>query len=489
MTREVWEPDALQKRGVEHLIDSPAAGLLASPGLGKTSMTLRALVALKATGLLKGAIIFAPRRPAVMVWPQELDKWDFCSGLTYEVLSAERKRRAIHRKADVYITNYESIPWLTRGGNSSYMRALVRAGRINIIIYDELTKMKQHNSLRAAELRPWLKFFDYRWGLTGSFAAGGLESIYGQVQVLDGGATFGGHVTAFRRKYFLPVPGTREWVPKPLAEKQIMKAVAPMMLRLDDSHLELPKLRINDVRFDLPPKARRVYDELLRKGEVKLPNGRLVAAVNAGVLTSLLRQVATGFLYLPPIRVLDEELGYDVDPGGAEKEYYPLHTERYDAAANHLEELEGHQCLVGFIFIQELRDLFKYFKKEYPVIGGGGRSMKDADLIKMQNAWNARKIETLFGNPASVAHGLNLQGSGAEHVLLTSTPWGYERLDQFIRRLRRRGTQARKIVVTRLIARDTVDEAVIAKLRKGQRVQDAVHEYLKVHGAPGRLRK
>jgi SNF2 family DNA or RNA helicase len=68
----------------------------------------------------------------------------------------------------------------------------------------------------------------------------------------------------------------------------------------------------------------------------------------------------------------------------------------------------------------------------------------------------------LFGQPQSVAHGLNLQATARIVVWMTLT-WSLEDYEQFIQRIWRQG-QKRHVHVYRIVARGTIDEAVIEAL-------------------------
>jgi hypothetical protein len=78
--------------------------------------------------------------------------------------------------------------------------------------------------------------------------------------------------------------------------------------------------------------------------------------------------------------------------------------------------------------------------------------------------WEFDEIPLLCGHPASMGHGLNLQGSSARSVVWFSLPWSLELYNQMNARLfgghRRQGAS----VVHHILARDTVDEVIWAAL-------------------------
>ena len=88
-------------------------------------------------------------------------------------------------------------------------------------------------------------------------------------------------------------------------------------------------------------------------------------------------------------------------------------------------------------------------------------------------------MPVLLAHPQSAGHGLNLQGAG-HAVIWYSLTWSLEVYEQFIRRLWRQG-QRNNIVVHQIIARKTIDEAIVKALdRKDgtqQRLLNAIKEY------------
>ena len=106
-------------------------------------------------------------------------------------------------------------------------------------------------------------------------------------------------------------------------------------------------------------------------------------------------------------------------------------------------------------------------------------SAKKSDLIVDQ--WNRGELPYLFGHPASMAHGLNMQDGNAQHIIWHSLTWDYELYDQLIRRLRRSGNTAERVFVHHIVAKDTVDEAKMLAMRRKKNTQnnllDALKEY------------
>jgi len=104
----------------------------------------------------------------------------------------------------------------------------------------------------------------------------------------------------------------------------------------------------------------------------------------------------------------------------------------------------------------------------------------------MEDEWNENRVPLMFGQAQSISHGLNMQGGNADAIAMFSPMYDYDVYDQLIRRIRRSGNTSRRIVVTRFVARDTIDRLKILTLvRKGrqqQKFKDAMQRYKSERG-------
>lgn len=461
-----WKPHAYQKKAMKFLLSRPHAGLLLDPGLGKTSITLGAISVLKKEGLFKGALIVAPLRVANSVWPGEVRKWKEFNDLKVVVLHGKEKRERAKEEADIYVINFEGLPWLIEEG---YLEDMLEEGRVNMLVVDELSKMKHPKTKRFKLLKPWLKKFDRRIGLTGSPAANGLMDLFGQIYILDRGAALGEYITHYRANYFIPV-NDFTWKPRKGAEKIIYERIKDLVLRMDaEDYLELPAQVDNIIPVELPPKAAKIYKQLEEELLAEI-EGKTVSATTVATAVGKCKQVANGAVYIDRI---DEVTGERLS---SKKRWEKVHDEKIDALLDLIDEMQGQQLLVAYEYQHDLERLLKALPRGTPYIGGGV-SAKEA--MRLEREWNAGRIPILLGHPQSIGHGMNLQGSSASAICWFSLPWDYELYDQFNRRLRRQGNDTERIFVHHILAKDTVDFAIFAALRSKQRTQDALLDALK----------
>ena len=478
-----WTPHVYQKKAVKFLLEHACAALLLDPGLGKTSITLAAIRFLKKKGVINKVLLLAPLRVAHSVWPKEVEKWTDFKGLKVVVLHGPNKDELLKTEADVYVTNYESLDWLLAVKKTK--KVSVKTGKtittydvsvprfkkfgFDTLVIDELSKLKSTRSGRFKTLKTVLGTFSKRWGLTGSPAANGLMDLFGQCFCLDQGRTLGQYITHYQMEYFDKGQDGFSWVLREGSEDKIYKRLAPLALRMADTdYLDVPMVVENNIYIDLPDKTRRVYDQLEEDLITMLEEG-VVTASTAATASMKIRQVCSGGLYL------DAEVSQLVKAPKSARKWVNLHTEKVDALADLIDELQGSPLLVAYDFEHDLDRLMIKFGKDIPYIGGG---VSTARSNKLKTAWNRGELPVLFGHPKSIAHGLNLQEAGF-HVCWHSPTWNYEEYDQFIRRVKRQGNKSKKIFVHHILARDTIDEVMLEVLKVKRKGQNALFDALK----------
>jgi hypothetical protein len=165
------------------------------------------------------------------------------------------------------------------------------------------------------------------------------------------------------------------------------------------------------------------------------------------------------------------------------RKFAPIHDDKLDELDDLLEELNGQPfkelkgkvppggrpLLIAYEFqsdFERLRDRFGTVdkatgQKVLPYLGKGTSAKQESEWI---DAWNRNELPILAAHPASAGHGLNLQEGNAAHVLWFSPTWDLELWEQFIRRLRRSGNMAQRVICHIFVCRGTIDELKIAAL-------------------------
>ena len=462
-------------------------------GLGKTSICYAACKVLKNKGAFKGALVMAPLRPVYSVWPAERDKWKEFKDFSVGILHGDDKDDVLQEDHDIYVMNFEGIEWLFGQPEPDWKKIIdpyelerkkaaykaekakvkermrVLFSKVDTLIIDELSKMKHPDTKRFKAIKNYLGKFARRWGLTGSPAANGLMGLFGQCYVLDLGRALGPYITHYRNKYFYQTGfGGYEWELKEMADEQIYKAIKPLALRMEaEDYIKMPKIIPVPIYVDLPPKARKMYDEMEDELFATLESDEFVA-VNAASASTKCAQIANGALYKDKIDALTGI------PMKGKREWAEIHAAKLDAVQELIDELQGQPILMGYHFGHDLERVVKARGKNTPHMDVSPKVAEG--LIKR---WNKNDLEELWGHPASMGHGLNMQGGNAKHVGWFSIPWDYELYDQFIRRVRRQGNNSDTVFVYHIVARNTIDEAKMRTLHAKSTGQKALLDALK----------
>lgn len=476
---ERWTPHKYQETAISFLLERLSAALFMDPGLGKTSITYAAIKVLKNNDLHEGTLVVAPRRPAVMVWRQERDRWAEFQDISVGLVHGPHREATWEKDLDVYITTYEGLLWLIKTGR---LKKALRARKIRNIVFDELSKMKNTKTMRFKTVKALLRLFDRRWGLTGSPAANGLMDLFGECYTLDLGRALGQFITHYRFQYFTAYGDEMhpQYAPKPGAEDAIFERIKDLALRMDAAdHLKLPKLMTNDIVVDMPPEVAEKYEEFEQEFFLEL-DGETFTANGAAALSMKCRQLASGALYEDRV---DPFTGM---PRVGKRKYATLHDEKLDALEDLVDELNGQQLFVAYYFGHDMERIRARLGKDTPVLGGG---TPDKRALEYEEAWNRGWITTLLAHPSSVGYGLNMQRSSAGHIAIFSPTWNYEEYDQFIRRLLRQGNKALRIMLHRFASRNTVDEVVYAAMGRKGALQNRLHDALKAYRAAADARR
>lgn len=444
-------PHSYQRYCIDRVLTTPALGLLLDMGLGKTVITLTAVMDLKYNRFaINKVLVIAPKKVAESTWAKEKDKWDHLQLLRIStVLGSQAKRiKALNTPADIYVINRENITWLVEYYRNSWP--------FDMVIVDEFSSFKNHQAKRFKSLK-WVRPHIKRIvGLTGTPAPNGLLDLWAQVYLLDGGERLGKTITGFRERYFEPDQRNRDrvftYAPKDGADDKIQQLIGDICVSMKaEDYLELPDITYNTIPVNLDSKAQKSYDKLEEEMLLQV-DGATIDAGSAAVLTNKLLQLCNGAVY-------DEE-----------RNIVNIHDSKIEAFMELIEGLNGKPALVFYNFQHDRERLIKVLSKT---------SLRIRDLKTPQDEtdWNNRQIDILLAHPASAAYGLNLQ-QGGNHVIWFGLNWSLELYQQANKRLHRQG-QTEKVIIHHLAVVGGVDEDVAAALENKTNTQDQLMVALK----------
>ena len=452
-----FNPHDYQAYAINYIEEHPVAAVLLDMGLGKTSITLTAINNLLFDSFeVHRVLVIAPLRVARNTWTAEVDKWDHLQNLICSVVvgtEAERKA-ALMRPADVYIINRENIQWLIEDSGIPF--------NFDMIVIDELSSFKSYQAKRFRSLmkvRPLVKRIV---GLTGTPSGNGLMDLWAEFRVLDMGKRLGRTLTEYRLNYF--VPGKRNghvvfnWLPQKGAQDIISKRIKDICMSMKaKDYITLPKKISNIVKVNLPDTARKAYVQMMRDQVLAMGEPDQITALQAASVSNKLQQIANGSVYTD-----DQKVKH-------------IHDAKVEALQEIIDGSGGQPVLVFYSFRHDVGNI----KAAIPE----AEEFSDGDTLRR---WNEGRIPVLLAHPASVGYGLNMQAGG--HIIVWyGLTWSLEAYEQANARLYRQG-QSVPVIIHHIIAKDTVDEAIMNALRNKKKGQDVLMEAVKAMWYLTRLR-
>ena len=406
-----------QRHGVDWLCFLRDAGLGAvladDMGLGKT---LQALCALRGR-----ALIVCPRS-VVHNWADEIRR--FRPGLRHAIYHGPK--RALDRRADVTLTTYAVLRMDAE---------LLAAEAWDALVLDEAQAIKNPDS-QAARSAYALRA-DFRVALSGTPVENRLEELWSLLHFTNRGV-LGGRAD-FRDRYERPIAdGAAD------AAARLRQKVRPFVLRRLKREVapELPPRSESVLYCELEDSERDVY-EAVRAATHKEVVARL--AEGAGVLVALeallhLRQAACHPSLVPGQKA-------------ATSSKIARLLEALEEAAE-----DGHKALV-FSQWTSFLDLCE------PHLREAGIAFTRLDGSTRDRAGVVAAFQDAAGPPVMLlslkAGGVGLNLTAADHVFLLDPWWNPAVEDQAADRAHRIG-QERPVMVHRLVAKDTVEEGILA---------------------------
>ena len=449
--------------------------LAAFMGSGKTATCLHAFSEMRKRGTVRKALVVAPLKVSEYTWPGEILKWEFCRDLHFSVVTGtvEERQDALDEEYDVLVVNRENLVWLIKEMD------LEKTCPFDVLIYDEASRLKSGSmfttqvkrkdgtrSERKASpfsilARVAVKF-NYIWELSGTPAPNGVVDLWGPMYVLDHGRRLGTTKSAFEKRWFQRNNFTNKVEPLPGAEEQIVDQIKDVFFYLKESdYRDMLPVHVLDRYVSLNKEDMLSYRRFVKTLVLEEHD---IEAVNRGVLTGKLLQYANGSVY-------DSE--DDLDPSWAKgliAKAQHIHDEKLFELDSLLAETSGHNVL---IFYSYKFDVYR-IKQKYPWMRVFGQTASD------YGDWNAGKIRAMVLHAASAGHGLNFQ-DGGNIAVWYGLPWSLELYQQANKRLDRQGQKADRVMLYRILARDTMDERVSTVLEMKDATQDRILDQVRVH--------
>jgi SNF2 family DNA or RNA helicase len=265
--------------------------------------------------------------------------------------------------------------------------------------------------------------------------------------VLDGGQRFGRSQERFHGEYFFKLhPNAKSWEPRESTPERLSLKLKDMVYVIpeSDKRESMPEPVYHEIM--LPEQnalTKSMIVELIEENMTQA-NGSDISAVNGGVLSGKLRQLAQGFIYN--------------DDGTAEI----ISDERFQMFTSFIDDRltdSGQPMVITY----EFAVVGEALAEAYPEADMINGDTTEKQLAEIKAWWRAGKGKLLLMQVKAGSHGLDgLQFSS--HVLVNYAPiWSRDATIQLTGRLDRTGQTEQGLVYT-CICSGSVDEEVMDRV-------------------------
>ena len=378
---------------VHKIIEQKKIALFLKTGYGKTRIVLSAISRLLEAGEVKRVIIIAPLLVANKTWSDEIvECGEEISNIDLMICTGGRQRRytaLTNTDANVFIINVENVTWMVDHNLFDF----------DMVVIDESSKFKDPKTKRFKSLRKVFEKCDRRVLMSGTPMSNGVQNLWSQTYLLDGGERLGTSYARFRLRYFYRVSKFKYQLYSG-AEARIMDLVSDLCYSEIATHVEKIKEEHIHHPVIMSAEARKIYDSIKNDFIYELSEGFITAA-HAGIVLNKLLQICGGSVYL------EDRKCVQIHEGKLAKLHLLIDY-----------RFKGDSIIVVYNYNFERDKL----REEFP----HSRMIKKPQDI---TDWNEGKIEMALVHPASAGHGLNLQFGGNKIVWYGKT-WSLENFIQ-----------------------------------------------------------
>lgn len=446
--------------------------LLLEMGLGKSKIILDVFQYLSDCGRARRMLVLVPTLSAVESWKEQVEEHApnlWLAALDRTCAGPLQRWQLLSNGPPLIIMTYAGALSLVcrREGNEPdgaaeagrkyvlqrrWVRTLGKA--FDVVVYDEITAVKNHRSLTFRMVRALRKLVAYRYGLTGTPFGRHPEDLWAEFFALDGGYALGATLGLYRAAFFtehVNAWGVSKYTFKPKMMPQLNRMLAASSVRfMADDCLDLPKRVYVRRPIVFSPEGLSYYDAL--RVALRIAKGNLTEL--EGVFVRM-RQLASGFLC--------KEVG-------GKKTYARLPNPKLDALVADIEALPQEERVVVFNdFVYSGAWIEERLKKRgisCARLYGGTRNK--GTVLKAFKTGTAR---VLIANSQSGALALNLQA--ARYVSFYECPADPIIRAQAEKRCHRPG-QKRSVIITDYFVKGSVEEKLLAYAREGRKLLRAL---------------
>lgn len=423
-------------------------------GAGKTVSLIFAYDLLAARAETDQILIVAPKS-MVPEWPKDFSRFrpDIYRVVTVTG-SSHAKLAALQTRADVYVTNFETVVSL----EENFEALLQSRPNRTILVVDESFLIKSPNAKRTRSLRRLREWCDRAFVLCGTPAPNIPNDVVEQFRLVDFGISF--------ESTSLPIDRVQA---APIIRKTIEEKCLYIRHLKSEVLPNLPSRKFNRLYLPLRPKQDQIYKSLCNDLMADLQSTSDIE-FRRNYTSFLARRTALLQVCSNPISIADE---YDEVPSKL------LFLD--DFLDKWVRQL-GEKVVLWSFFTASINALVARYSAKYGAVRYDGTV---TDVDERSNAVSlfqgkGNDIRLFIGNPAAAGAGLTLhQARVAVYESMSNQGAHYL---QSLDRIHRRG-QMREVEYAVLLCQDTIEVAEYERLLKKQRMagnllKDASTEFI-----------
>jgi SNF2 family DNA or RNA helicase len=418
-----YKPFAHQRVMAEFLTMHRRCFNLSEMGVGKSAAALWAADYLMRTGRVKKCLILSPLSTLERVWRN--DCFDVLLHRVAVTVYGTREKRldALKTDADFFIMNHDGL------GISAVADAIRKNPDIDLIIVDEASMFRNHQTKKYKALTKMLRPDQRLWLLTGTPCPNAPTDAWALAKLVSPHRVpqfFG----SFQRTTMMNISQFK-WVARPDAYSIAYDAMQPAVRFKKADCLDLPPVINMDRQATMSDEQRVMFQSMRANMQSDAKTGP-ITAVNAADKINKLRQILCGAVKNP------ETGDYVVVP----------HQPRTDVLVEQIEAASA-KVLVVVPFKGIIQSLEQELSKHHSVaVLNGDVSPKMRDKI-IWDFKNTPDPHVLLCHPKVMAHGLNL--TEADTLIFYAPIYSNDEFQQVTERFNRAG-QTRKMTIVRIAA-------------------------------------
>jgi SNF2 family DNA or RNA helicase len=425
--------------------------ILNSMGTGKTITTLWTYDYLHSIKHVRSALVVCPMSVMERTWADHV--FQSFPHLDVKVLygSAERRRKLLKDKADIYIINVDGLPIIRDD--------LATRPDIDVVIADESALYRNGSTRRWKTLNVICNKQVPRrvWALTGAPTPNLPTDAWAQGRVINpGNPDVPRYFNKFRDMTMRQVSQFK-WVVREGSTDAVQAVLQPAIRYTLDEMIDLPEQIFTTRDVQMTPEQTKTYKSMLAKLAAEYDGGQIMA-VNEAVKINKLVQIACGTVY----GTGHEEIVIPAQP-------------RMDVVKEVVEEAEGKFIIfVPFTSILEsVADMLVTGYEVAIVCGETPKNERDEIYRRFQDPKDP--LRGIVATPGTMSHGLTL--TEASTVVWFAPIHSNETYRQACARVRRPGQKRTTVIVH--VAACLTEQRMYDRLEKKENVQGVLLDLLK----------